>query len=173
MFLTCDAFGVLPPVSKLNKEQAMYHFISGFTSKVGEAVFVNGGWGVGHALCRSYRSCAHMCFFANLSFLAMHPGEGGCPCRATPTSRTRCTALQVAGTEEGITEPEATFSACYGSAFLMWHPYKYAAMLAEKMEKFGTNVWLVNTVSAVQREWGGGRVVCVHAVLEKEAPTCG
>ncbi|GBF98755.1 phosphoenolpyruvate carboxykinase [Raphidocelis subcapitata] len=89
VLLCCDAFGVLPPVSKLTLEQAMYHFISGYTSKV-------------------------------------------------------------AGTEMGITEPEATFSACYGGAFLMWHPMKYAAMLAERMERHGTRAWLVNT------GWTGG-----------------
>ncbi|WPT10910.1 Phosphoenolpyruvate carboxykinase [Picochlorum sp. SENEW3] len=89
IMLCCDAFGVLPPVSKLTKEQAMYYFISGYTAKV-------------------------------------------------------------AGTEMGVTEPEATFSACFGSAFLMWHPTKYASMLAEKMEKHGTTAWLINT------GWTGG-----------------
>ncbi|KAL4443900.1 hypothetical protein ABPG75_011637 [Micractinium tetrahymenae] len=89
IMLCCDAFGVLPPVAKLTKEQAMYYFISGYTAKV-------------------------------------------------------------AGTEQGVTEPEATFSACFGSAFLMWHPTKYASMLAEKVEKHGTNVWLINT------GWTGG-----------------
>ena len=84
IFLTCDAFGVLPPVSLLSPEQCMYHFISGFTSKV-------------------------------------------------------------AGTEQGITEPEATFSACYGAAFLVWHPSYYAELLAEKIKKHNTNVYLVNT----------------------------
>ena len=59
--------------------------------------------------------------------------------------------LQVAGTEQGVTEPEATFSACFGGAFLMWHPMKYASMLAEKMEQHGTTAWLVNT------GWTGGR----------------
>ncbi|WIA44312.1 hypothetical protein OEZ86_007107 [Tetradesmus obliquus] len=90
ILLCCDAFGVLPPVSKLTMEQAMYHFISGYTAKV-------------------------------------------------------------AGTEDGITEPEATFSACFGGAFLMWHPMKYAAMLAEKMQQHGTHAWLVNT------GWTGGK----------------
>ncbi|CAL5226852.1 g9718 [Coccomyxa viridis] len=90
ILLCCDAFGVLPPVSRLTKEQAMYYFISGYTAKV-------------------------------------------------------------AGTEMGVTEPEATFSACFGGAFLMWHPMKYAAMLAEKMEQHGTSAWLVNT------GWTGGR----------------
>ncbi len=84
IFLTCDAFGVLPPVSKLNAAQAMYHFISGYTAKV-------------------------------------------------------------AGTEDGVTEPSATFSACFGAAFLVWHPSKYAELLAEKIEKHKVNVWLVNT----------------------------
>ncbi len=60
-------------------------------------------------------------------------------------SRRYSSLSQVAGTEMGITEPEATFSACFGGAFLMWHPMKYAAMLAEKMERHGTSAWLVNT----------------------------
>ena len=59
--------------------------------------------------------------------------------------------MQVAGTEQGVTEPEATFSACFGGAFLMWHPMKYASMLAEKMAQHGTTAWLVNT------GWTGGR----------------
>lgn len=89
ILLTADAFGVLPPVSKLTPEQTMYHFISGYTAKV-------------------------------------------------------------AGTEVGITEPEATFSACFGAAFMVWHPSKYAELLAEKMAKYGTSAWLVNT------GWTGG-----------------
>eukprot|EP00126_Sphaerothecum_destruens_P015765 Sdes_comp9809_c0_seq1m1340 len=89
ILLTCDAFGVLPPVSKLTPEQAMYHFISGYTAKV-------------------------------------------------------------AGTEVGVTEPTATFSACFGQPFLVWHPTKYASMLAEKMKKHGTHCWLINT------GWSGG-----------------
>lgn len=84
IFLTCDAYGVMPPVSKLTPEQAMYHFISGYTSKV-------------------------------------------------------------AGTEMGILEPVPTFSACFGEAFLPLHPYKYAEMLAEKCQKHGAKVWLINT----------------------------
>ena len=84
IFLTYDAFGVLPPVSKLTPEQAMYHFISGYTAKV-------------------------------------------------------------AGTEVGVTEPEATFSACFGAAFLAWPPSKYAEMLAKKMRKHNAKAWLVNT----------------------------
>ncbi|SFU57622.1 phosphoenolpyruvate carboxykinase (ATP) [Pustulibacterium marinum] len=89
IFLTCDAFGVLPPVSKLTPEQASYHFISGYTAKV-------------------------------------------------------------AGTEMGVTEPEATFSACFGAAFMMWHPNKYAELLAEKIKEHGATAWLVNT------GWSGG-----------------
>lgn len=89
ILLACDAFGVLPPVSKLTLSQTMYHFISGYTALV-------------------------------------------------------------AGTEEGVEEPQATFSACFGAAFLMLHPAKYAEMLAEKMQKHGTTAWLVNT------GWSGG-----------------
>ena len=88
-FLTADAFGVLPPISKLTPGQAMYHFISGYTAKV-------------------------------------------------------------AGTEEGVNEPQATFSACFGAAFIPLHPGKYAEMLAEKMQANNVNVWLVNT------GWSGG-----------------
>lgn len=89
IFLTCDAFGVLPPVAKLSPEQAMFHFISGYTAKV-------------------------------------------------------------AGTEVGVTEPEATFSACFGAPFMVWHPAKYAHLLADKMQEHNVNVWLVNT------GWAGG-----------------
>ncbi|NBC64559.1 MAG: phosphoenolpyruvate carboxykinase (ATP) [Bacteroidetes bacterium] len=84
IFLTYDAFGVLPPVSKLTPEQTMYHFISGYTAKV-------------------------------------------------------------AGTEVGVTEPKAAFSACFGAAFLTWPPSKYAELLAEKMRKHNAKAWLVNT----------------------------
>ncbi|MDC3412413.1 phosphoenolpyruvate carboxykinase (ATP) [Aquibacillus sp. 3ASR75-11] len=89
IFLTADAFGVLPPISKLTKEQAMYHFLSGYTSKL-------------------------------------------------------------AGTERGVTEPEATFSSCFGAPFLPLTPETYAEMLGEKMDRYGTNVFLVNT------GWTGG-----------------
>ena len=89
IFLTCDAFGVLPPVSALSPAHAMYHFISGYTAKV-------------------------------------------------------------AGTEVGVTEPGATFSPCFGGPFLVWHPNKYAELLAAKMKRHQARVWLVNT------GWSGG-----------------
>jgi phosphoenolpyruvate carboxykinase (ATP) len=57
---------------------------------------------------------------------------------------------KVAGTEVGVNEPEATFSACFGAPFLVWHPMKYASLLAEKMRKHNAKVWLVNT------GWSGG-----------------
>mmetsp|Transcript_12745 Transcript_12745/g.31429 ORF Transcript_12745/g.31429 Transcript_12745/m.31429 type:complete len:321 (-) Transcript_12745:311-1273(-) len=89
ILLTCDAFGVLPPVSKLTPEQTMYHFIAGYTAKV-------------------------------------------------------------AGTEMGVTEPTATFSACFGGPFLVWHPYHYAEMLSAKMVAHTCPAWLLNT------GWVGG-----------------
>lgn len=88
-FLTADAFGVLPPISRLTPGQAMYHFISGYTAKV-------------------------------------------------------------AGTEVGVTEPQPSFSACFGKAFLPLHPTKYAEMLGEKMKETNVRVWLINT------GWSGG-----------------
>ncbi|MDP1802020.1 MAG: phosphoenolpyruvate carboxykinase (ATP) [Bacteroidota bacterium] len=88
-FLTADAFGVLPPISKLTTGQAMYHFISGYTAKV-------------------------------------------------------------AGTETGITEPQTTFSACFGKPFLPLHPTQYAKLLGEKLADKSINVWLINT------GWTGG-----------------
>ncbi|MBE3581500.1 MAG: phosphoenolpyruvate carboxykinase (ATP) [Thermoanaerobacteraceae bacterium] len=89
VFLAADAFGVLPPIAKLTKEQAMYHFLSGYTSKL-------------------------------------------------------------AGTERGVTSPEATFSTCFGAPFLPLAPAVYARMLGEKLEEHKTNVYLVNT------GWSGG-----------------
>ena len=84
IFLTCDAFGILPAISKLSSNQAMYHFISGYTAKV-------------------------------------------------------------AGTERGVTEPQATFSPCYGGPFLTLHPLVYAELLKKKIEKYNVPVYLVNT----------------------------
>jgi phosphoenolpyruvate carboxykinase (ATP) len=89
IFLTCDAFGVLPPVARLTPEQAMYQYLSGYTAKV-------------------------------------------------------------AGTELGVTEPSATFSTCFGAAFLAVHPTMYADILGKKMEEHGTRAYLVNT------GWVGG-----------------
>lgn len=117
ILLACDAFGVLPPVSKLTLAQTMYHFISGYTALVGTYLLMLN------------------------SFRKMHE------LRVSPTS----VFIQVAGTEEGIKEPQATFSACFGAAFIMLHPTKYAAMLAAKMQKHGATGWLVNT------GWSGGR----------------
>jgi phosphoenolpyruvate carboxykinase (ATP) len=83
-FLAYDAYGVLPPISKLSMEQAMYYFMSGFTAKV-------------------------------------------------------------AGTEAGVTEPQLTFSACFGAPFLPLHPSKYAELLGKKLQDSGANVWMINT----------------------------
>ncbi|ODT02923.1 MAG: phosphoenolpyruvate carboxykinase (ATP) [Gemmatimonadetes bacterium SCN 70-22] len=89
VFLTADAFGVLPPIARLTREQAMYYFMSGYTAKV-------------------------------------------------------------AGTERGVTEPQATFSSCFGAVFLVWHASKYAEMLGQLIDEHGSRVWLVNT------GWSGG-----------------
>jgi len=101
ILLTCDAFGVLPPVSKLTPEQTMYHFVSGYTAKV-------------------------------------------------------------AGTEMGVSEPEATFSACFGAAFLVWHPTRYAEMLAERLRTHGAQAWLVNTGWAGGAYGVGSRIALAH-----------
>ncbi|MFN2564015.1 MAG: phosphoenolpyruvate carboxykinase (ATP) [Gemmatimonadaceae bacterium] len=89
VFLTADAFGVLPPLARLTREQAMYYFLSGYTAKV-------------------------------------------------------------AGTERGVTEPQATFSSCFGAVFLVWHPWKYAEMLGRLIDEHRPHVWLLNT------GWSGG-----------------
>ena len=89
VFLTADAFGVMPPISRLTPEQATYHFLSGYTAKV-------------------------------------------------------------AGTEKGLTEPKAAFSACFGAPFLPLHPSRYATLLRDKMAEHGAKAWLVNT------GWTGG-----------------
>jgi phosphoenolpyruvate carboxykinase (ATP) len=89
VFLTADAFGVLPPIARLNPQQAMYYFLSGYTAKV-------------------------------------------------------------AGTERGVKEPQPTFSACFGAAFLVWHPTKYARMLGDHLREHDSKVWLINT------GWSGG-----------------
>ncbi|MDM8563087.1 phosphoenolpyruvate carboxykinase (ATP), partial [Candidatus Marithioploca araucensis] len=89
IFLSADAFGILPPIAKLTKEQAMYHFLSGYTAKV-------------------------------------------------------------AGTEEGILEPQPNFSACYGAPFMPMHPQRYAELLGKKLETYNVDTWLINT------GWSGG-----------------
>ncbi len=89
IFLTADAFGVLPPIARLTEEQAIYHFLSGYTSKL-------------------------------------------------------------AGTERGVTEPEATFSSCFGAPFLVLPPVEYGRLLDERVRRYGVKVWLVNT------GWVGG-----------------
>jgi phosphoenolpyruvate carboxykinase (ATP) len=89
IMLTCDAFGVLPPIARLSSAQAMYHFLSGFTSKV-------------------------------------------------------------AGTERGVTEPQPTFSTCFGAPFMPRRPEVYGKLLQEKIAQYGSDCWLVNT------GWTGG-----------------
>jgi phosphoenolpyruvate carboxykinase (ATP) len=106
IFLTCDAFGVLPPVSRLNTAQAIYHFLSGYTAKI-------------------------------------------------------------AGTEVGVVEPQATFSACFGAAFMVLHPGRYAELLAQRIRQHRTQAWLVNT------GWSGGpygvgsriKLACTRAII--------
>ncbi len=89
VFLTADAFGVMPPIARLTPEQAQYHFLAGYTAKV-------------------------------------------------------------AGTEQGVTEPQATFSTCFGAPFMPLHPTIYAGLLAEKIKRHNVKIWMVNT------GWTGG-----------------
>jgi len=105
IFLACDAYGVLPPVAKLTKEQAMYHYLSGYTAKV-------------------------------------------------------------AGTELGVKEPSATFSACFGKAFLTVHPTKYADILAKKMQEHDATAYLLNT------GWIAGPYGVGHRIPLKENRFC-
>jgi phosphoenolpyruvate carboxykinase (ATP) len=113
IFLTADASGTLPPISRLTKEQAMYHFLSGYTSKL-------------------------------------------------------------AGTERGVTEPQATFSACFGAPFLPLAPSKYAEMLGEKIDMYDSKVFLVNTGWTGGSYGNGNRMklsytrAMVHSALEGE-----
>ncbi|WP_218047224.1 phosphoenolpyruvate carboxykinase (ATP) [Staphylococcus pasteuri] len=100
IFLTADAFGVIPPISKLTKDQAMYHFLSGFTSKL-------------------------------------------------------------AGTERGVTEPEPSFSTCFGAPFLSLHPTVYADLLGELIDKHEVDVYLVNT-GWTGGKYGVGRRISLH-----------
>jgi len=101
IFLTCDASGVLPPIARLDKNHAMYHFISGYTSKI-------------------------------------------------------------AGTEIGLgIEPEITFSACFGAPFMVHHPFHYAELLSDKIEKYGARCWLVNT-GWVGGKFGVGKRISIH-----------
>jgi phosphoenolpyruvate carboxykinase (ATP) len=116
VFLAADSFGVLPPIARLSREQAMYYFLSGYTAKL-------------------------------------------------------------AGTERGVKEPTATFSACFGAVFLVWHPTKYAEMLGRLIDEHECRVWLINT------GWSGGpygvgqrmRIAytrsMVHAILDGSLDT--
>ena len=111
IFLCADAFGVLPPVAKLDKQQAMYYFLSGYTAKV-------------------------------------------------------------AGTERGITEPVATFSSCFGEAFLPLNPTVYAELLGRKIDQHKVNVYLVNTGWTGGAYGTGSRMsikntrACINAILD-------
>jgi phosphoenolpyruvate carboxykinase (ATP) len=105
VMLTADAFGVLPPIAKLTPDQAMYHFLSGYTAKV-------------------------------------------------------------AGTEIGVTEPEATFSTCFGAPFMPRHPSVYGNLLKERIAKGGVDCWLVNT------GWTGGKYGVGSACRSRPPARC-
>ncbi len=111
-FLTCDAFGVLPPISRLSPEQAMYHFLSGYTAKV-------------------------------------------------------------AGTEKGVTEPTATFSACFGAPFLPRFPGVYAQMLGERIRNHNAKCWLVNTGWTGGAHGAGSRMKIAHTRATLDAVLSG
>ena len=102
VMLTCDAFGVMPPVAKLTEEQAVYHFLSGYTAKV-------------------------------------------------------------AGTEIGIKEPQATFSACFGAPFMALPPVVYAGLLRDKIREHKVGCWLVNTGWAGKPYGEGERIKIAHS----------
>jgi len=117
IFLTCDAWGVLPPVARLTKAQAMYHYLSGYTAKV-------------------------------------------------------------AGTELGVTEPRAAFSACFGAPFLLVHPVKYAEILGQKMDEHGAQAYLMNT-GWVRGKYGVGERIplienrnAIDAIFAGEMDKC-
>lgn len=95
----------------------------------------------GTVVCRTYYVATSIFLVRTSQRLSQFRGA----CSHTPQ------ILQVAGTVDGVKEPTATFSACFGAAFIMLHPTKYAAMLADKMQKHGATAWLVNT------GWTGGR----------------
>jgi phosphoenolpyruvate carboxykinase (ATP) len=105
IFLSADAFGVLPPISRLSSGEAMYHFLSGYTAKV-------------------------------------------------------------AGTERGIKEPTATFSTCFGAAFMTLHPTRYADLLQEKLDKHGSHAYLVNS------GWSGGPYGVGERMSIKDTRAC-
>jgi phosphoenolpyruvate carboxykinase (ATP) len=118
VFLTADAFGVLPPIARLTPEQAVYHFLSGYTAKV-------------------------------------------------------------AGTERGVTEPSATFSACFGAPFMSHHPQVYGDLFAQRLAESGASVWLINT-GWIGGAYGVGRRIdlaatrrLVTAALSGELDTAG
>ena len=112
MFLTADAFGVMPPIAKLSPDQAMYHFLSGYTAKV-------------------------------------------------------------AGTERGVTEPKAAFSACFGAPFLPRFPSVYSKLLGERIERHKSQCWLVNTGWTGGPHGVGSRMAIAHTRATLDAVLTG